>query len=192
MNSEPDSDPCERLFVALALPEPVREELASLAGPVPGVFWTRKDQLHVTLRFLGDVPAGQAERIDEKLAQIRVEPFLLPVEGLGVFPPKGPPRVLWAGVGTGHPRLYQLRQRLDDALLSAGLDLDVRSFQPHVTLARCSERASEFVSAWLRSHRGLSAPPFRVEAFDLCSSVLRPSGAEHSLKRRYRLDPPGP
>jgi len=179
MNPETDSGPFERLFVALALPEPVREELASLAGPVPGVFWTRKAQLHVTLRFLGDVPAGQAERIDEKLAQIRVEPFLLPVEGLGVFPPKGPPRVLWAGVGAGHPRLYQLRQRLDDALLSAGLDLDVRS-------------AGEGVSAWLRRHRELSAPPFRVEAFDLCSSVLRPSGAEHSLKRRYPLHTPGP
>jgi 2'-5' RNA ligase len=184
---EIDSTQTERLFVALALPEPVRTALAGLAQTLPGVAWTRPAQLHVTLRFLGDVPASRMERMDELLSAVRVEPFLLPVEGLGVFPPRSPPRVLWAGVGAGHPRLYQLRQRLDDALLAAGLELDVRSFHPHVTVARCTERAAAAVSQWLRHHQEFAAPPFRVEAFDLCASILRPAGAEHALRHRYAL-----
>jgi 2'-5' RNA ligase len=119
---------------------------------------------------------------------VRVEPFLLPVEGVGTFPPKAPPRVLWIGVGSGHPRLHQLRQRLDDALLAAGLiDLDVRTFHPHVTLARCSESAAPAVTPWMHQHQDFSAPPFRVTAFDLCASELHPAGAVHTLVQRFAL-----
>jgi 2'-5' RNA ligase len=90
-------------------------------------------------------------------------------------------------VGRGHPRLFQLRQRLDDALLACGLDLDVRTFHPHATLARCAEGAAPAIAALLRGRRDFAAPPFRVEAFDLYSSELRPSGAIHTLKRRFAL-----
>src|ERR1017187_5949501 len=93
----------ERLFVAVPLPDPVRDELSGLAEPLRGVSWTRPAQLHLTLRFIGEVPAGMIERIEERLASIRVESFIIPVEGVGAFPPKGPPRVIWAGVGLGHP-----------------------------------------------------------------------------------------
>jgi len=180
-------DSCERLFIALALPEPVRAALAAVAKPLPGVAWTRPAQLHLTLRFLGDVPTEQIEPIAERLATVHVEPFLLPVGGLGSFPQKRPTRVVWAGIGAGHPRLHQLRQRIDDALLAAGLDLDVRIFQPHVTLARCPETAAANVSRWLRTHEEFEAPPFRVEAFDLCASELRPEGAVRTLKQRFPL-----
>lgn len=179
--------PTERLFLALALPDPVRAVLAGLARPVAGFSWTRPAQLHVTLRFLGDVEAGRIERMEERLAAVRVEPFILPVEGVGSFPPSRPARVVWAGVGAGHPRLYQLRQRLDDALLAAGLDFDLRSFQPHITLTRCTERAASAAASWLRQNAEFAAPPFRVEAFDLCSSRLLPAGAEHALRRRFPL-----
>ena len=91
------------------------------------------------------------------------------------------------GVGSGHPHLFQLRQRLDDALLAAGIDLDVRHFQPHVTLARCAEGSAGAVSTWLRRHGGFETAPFRVTAFDLCSSRLSAEGALHTLRRRYPL-----
>jgi len=139
------------------------------------------------LRFLGDVPADRVERIEERLEAIRVQSFIVPVEGLGAFPPRGQPRVIWAGVGAGHPHLFQLRQRLDDALLAAGIDFDVRFFQPHITLARCAEGVAPAASPWLRRHREFATAPFRVRAFDLCSSRLSPQGAEHGLKRRYPL-----
>lgn len=177
----------ERLFIALTLPEPVRGELARLAQPVPGVTWTRPDQLHVTLRFLGDVDQGQIEPMITRLETVRVAPFILPLDGVGTFPPNRPPCILWIGVGSGHPRLFQLRQRIDDAIISVGLPLDVRTFHPHVTLARCTENASPAIAHWLHAQRDLAAPPFGVEAFDLYSSKLHPSGAVHTLLHRFPL-----
>jgi 2'-5' RNA ligase len=123
----------------------------------------------------------------ERLEAVRVGAFILPVEGAGAFPSEREPRVLWAGVGNGHPRLFQLRQRVDDALLASGLQLDVRTFHPHVTLARCTEDAAPAVGHWLHAHREFAAPPFRVEAFDLYASELHPEGAVHTLRRRFPL-----
>lgn len=177
----------ERLFIALTPPPAVRDTLAALAQPLPGVTWTPPEQLHVTLRFLGDVPVETIEPIISRLATVHVEPFVLPIETVGTFPPNRPPRLLWIGVGSGHPRLFQLRQRLDDALLAAGLQLDVRTFHPHVTLARMTENASPAVAHWLHAHRDLTAPPFRVESFDLYASELRSTGAVHTLKHRFAL-----
>jgi RNA 2',3'-cyclic 3'-phosphodiesterase len=177
----------ERLFIALTLPEPVRAAVADLAQPMAGLTWTRPEQLHVTLRFLGDVAEPNFERITERLAAVRVEPFILPVEGVGAFPPNRPPRVVWVGTGTGHPRLFQLRQRVDDAVLASGLSLDVRTFHPHVTLARADGKPNPTLARWLHARREFLAPPFRVEAFDLYASELRPSGAVHTLKRRFPL-----
>jgi 2'-5' RNA ligase len=182
-----DAVKTERLFIALTLPAPVRDAVAALAEPLPGIAWTRPEQLHVTLRFLGDVSAAQQAPMIERLATVRVAAFILPVEGVGAFPPKSAPRVLWAGVGRGHPRLFQLRQRLDDALLASGLPLDVRTFHPHATLARCMEDAAPTAQQWLRAHREFAAPPFRVESFDLYASELRPGGAVHTLKQRFAL-----
>lgn len=177
----------ERLFLALTVPTGVRDVLAAEAQPLPGVQWTKPEQLHVTLRFLGDVPVDRIESICARLAQVRVAPFILPLDGVGTFPPNRPPRVVWIGIGTGHPRLFQLRQRVDDALLASGLQLDVRTFHPHVTLARCTEDAAPAVAHWLHTHREFAAPPFRAEAFDLYASELRPEGAVHTLRQRFPL-----
>jgi 2'-5' RNA ligase len=177
----------ERLFIALTLPEPVRSALAVLPRHLNGVTWSPAEQWHLTLRFLGDVGAAQKERAIEKLSGVSVEPFILPVEQVGTFPPGRPPRVLWVGVGSGHPRLFQLRQKIDDAVLAAGVDLDVRSFHPHVTLGRCTDHADAAVAQWLHSHRDFSAPPFRVESFDLFRSELRLGGAVHTLVQRFQL-----
>src|SRR6186713_2403516 len=116
----------ERLFISLALPPAVRTVLATLTQPQSGITWTQPEQLHVTLRFLGDVPVETIEPIITRLGDVQVAPFILPLEG----------------AGSGHPRLFQLRQRIDDALLATGLPIDVRSFIPHVTLARVTERAA--------------------------------------------------
>lgn len=182
--------PTTRLFVAIALPDSIRAELARHTRPLDGVRWTPPEQLHLTLRFLGDLDGPAEERVRDRLRGLRIEPFILPLEGLGTFPPQGPARVLWLGVGRGHPRLFQLRQRLDDALIAAGLTLDLRTFHPHVTLARMTEFADPALAAWAKSSRQLAAPPFRVAAIDLCASTLRPEGAVHTLQERFPLAGP--
>ena len=179
--------PTERLFLSLALPPPVRLALAALAQPQPGLAWTRPEQLHVTLRFLGDVPVDLIAPMIARLQEVRVARFILPLEGVGSFPPRSPARVLWIGTGSGHPRLFQLRQRVDDALLAAGVAFDVRTFLPHVTLARVTAKAAAHATRWLHTHRDASGPPFMVESFDLCASELRPEGAVHTLKHRFPL-----
>src|SRR4051812_46978182 len=177
----------DRTFIAITLPSPVRDALGALAERLPGIQWTRPDQLHLTLRFVGDVTPLQEDTMMERLAAVKVGSFILPVEGVGAFPPNRPARVLWAGVGKGHPRLFQLRQRVDDALLGYGLPLDVRTFHPPGTLARCTEDGAAAAQAWLRGHRDFAAPPFRVESFDVYTSELRPAGAVHTLRRRFPL-----
>lgn len=175
--------PARRLFIALPLPEPIQIVLSRLAAEsLPGARWTPQHQLHVTMRFLGDVDDARLPAIVERLSTIQVEPFLLPVEGVGAFPAKGgPPRVLWAGLGNAHPRLHQLRKQIDEALLNLGLDFDVSSFHPHVSLARCTPDAAPAVAKWLRTHAAFEGPSFRVDAFDLLESELRPAGALHHV-----------
>jgi len=181
----------ERLFIAIDPPAAVREQLGALYEPVRGIAWTRPEQLHLTLRFLGDVEIALRDSLEAALARVTVETFLLPVAGLGSFPPRGPARVLWVGVGQGHTRLHQLRQQIDDALLGCGLDLDVRHFQPHVTLGRVRDEAPPgAVAQFLKRHQAYEAAPFRASAFVLYASELRPSGAVHTPWRVFPLRAP--
>ena len=182
--------PSQRLFIALTPPAAVRAAVAGLASPLPGVNWTSPDKMHVTLRFLGEIATERIEGIAARLATIRVEPFILPTEGLGSFPPDAPPRVIWVGVGRGHPRLFQLRQKLDDSLLAVRVDLDVRTFHPHITVARCAGTPLPTVKRRLREREDFTAAPFRVAAFDLYSSRLTPAGSEYALVRRFSLAGP--
>lgn len=186
----PGNRATQRLFIAIVLPPPVREVLRELPQKVGGVSWSSAEQWHLTLRFLGDVAEEQIDPLLARLATIEVEPFVLPIEGVGTFPPNRPPRVVWVGTGAGHPRLFQLRQRVDDAVLAAGVDLDVRTFHPHVTLARCGGEVGTGLTQWLHDHREFVAPPIRVESFALFRSELQPEGAVHTLVRSFPLRGP--
>jgi 2'-5' RNA ligase len=177
-----------RTFIALSLPDAHRSALAKLYRDERGFTWTNPEQLHVTMRFIGDLDELTGERLAAELAKIRVAPFFLPLEGVGAFPPRGPAKVIWVGVGRGHPLLFQLRQRIDDTLVAMGLDADVRNFRPHVTLARIrSDAAPVAVRHYLKRHREFSGPQLRVDHFGLYASELTPSGARHSLIRAFPL-----
>jgi 2'-5' RNA ligase len=167
-----------RLFTALLPPPVVRDELGALAGPLEGVRWTPPDNLHLTLRFLGDCDPDRQERFAEALTRVRVEPFILPVAGLGLFPSRGPAKVLWAGTGRAHTRLFQLRKQVDEALLSAEPGLDVHSFHPHFTLGRLGTVYDpKALAVYLARHAGFETPPFRVGEFHLMASDLQPGRA---------------
>jgi len=178
----------ERLFIAIPLPASLREELAALYEPMQSIAWTRPAQLHLTLRFLGDVDSALGGPIESALARVQVEPFLLALAGVGAFPPRGAARVIWIGIETSHPRLRQLRQQIDDALLATGLPLDVRIFHPHVTLGRVrKEAAPRAATEFLKRHRDFASAPFRADSFQLFASELQPAGAVHTLKKEFRL-----
>jgi 2'-5' RNA ligase len=163
-----------RLFVALVPPSTVRTELAELAAPLAGVRWTPADNIHLTLRFIGETEPEKQARYEEALARVRVEPFILPVTGVGTFTHRGPARVLWAGVGGGHTRLYQLRKQVDEALLMVDSGLPMPGFHPHFTIARLDpEHEPKAVAHFIERHADAEAPPFRVAEFHLMASDLR-------------------
>ena len=177
-----------RLFIAIDLPAAHRAALLALAAPTRGLAWTPAEQLHLTLRFLGDIDKARVADLTAALAHVRVEAFVLPLEGVGIFPPRGAGHVVWVGVGRGHPHLFQLRQQIDDAVVALGLPVDVRTFHPHVTVARVQREASPTATAqFLKQHREFVAPPFRAEAFALYASELRPTGAIHTLRQSFPL-----
>ena len=181
----------QRLFVGLGLPEAVRHDIATLMRKLDGVRWTPPENLHLTLRFLGDVPSDTREAMEAALTRVQVEPFVLPVEGVGTFPTRGPAKVLWVGLGGAHTRLFQLRKQVDDALLSVDSTIDVRNFSPHITIGRLTEQHEpKHVLKFLETHARFEAPPFRVNEFQLFSSDGGRLGAapRYEILRRFALE----
>jgi 2'-5' RNA ligase len=136
--------------------------------------------MHLTLSFLGNVPEEIEEKLKEKLGAIEWKAFFLPLTGFGAFPGKGRPNVIWIGVGRGHPHLFQLHKRVQEAALTAGLEPDLRSFHPHVTIARCRDVSPEAIRPFLKVHAGFDAGMIHVESFRLNSSELTPSGSVYT------------
>jgi 2'-5' RNA ligase len=178
-----------RLFVALVPPATVQTELAELAAPLMGARWTPAANIHLTLRFIGETEAEKQARFEEALARVRVEPFILPVGGVGTFTGRGPARVLWAGVGNGHTRLYQLRKQVDEALLAIDSTVPMPGFHPHFTIARLDpEHEAKAVALFVEQHAKAEAPPFRVTEFQLMASELRAGQTPvYRVVRRFPL-----
>jgi RNA 2',3'-cyclic 3'-phosphodiesterase len=170
----------KRLFVSIELPGSVRERLAEMDPHLRGVRWLEPQQMHLTLSFLGNVSGETQETLMEKLRAISWKSFFLPLVGLGTFPGKGWPKIIWIGVGTGHPHLFQLHKRVQEAVLAAGLEPDLRAFHPHVTLARCRDVSPETIRPFLKAHANLDAGMVRIESFHLNSSELGADGSVYT------------
>lgn len=174
-----------RLFVALEIPQSVCTGLALLGGGVPGARWMSPEQLHLTLRFIGEVGENEANDIDDALATIRAPRFTLELAGVGEFGGKMP-RALWAGVRPNEALLH-VQKKVETALTRVGVAPDARKFSPHVTLARMKSAPREKVMEFL-SHYGLYASaPFAVEHFVLFSSHLGSGGSVYHPERLYPL-----
>jgi 2'-5' RNA ligase len=169
-----------RLFVAIDLPESTRKILADLDPKIRGVRWTEAAQMHLTLGFLDDVPEDVDLALREKLSGIEFGAFFLPIVGIGTFPQKGPPKVIWIGVGKAHPHLFQIHKRVQEAALAVGLEPELRSWHPHITIARCRDVSAQSLRKFLQSNAEIDAGVIRVDAFHLYSSKLTPGGAIHT------------
>lgn len=169
-----------RLFVAIRPPAAIRALLLAAMGGISGARWQNADQLHLTLRFIGEVDRHRAVDIHAALGGIHHAPFEIALNGVGAFD-----RAVWAGVAP-HAPLKALHNKVDAALLRVGVEPDQRAFLPHITLARLN-RSSGPVGNLLEEAGGLASPLFAIDGFALYESALTPDGAVYSIVERYRL-----
>lgn len=170
-----------RLFVALELPELVRATLVAMMGEVAGARWQREDQLHLTLRFIGEVDHHLAADIAAALGRIKGDTLALSLDGIGSFEHRGRIDTLWIGV---RPRdqLSALAHRINAALVRAGLPPEHRAFVPHITVARLGRTAGPISGFPATPVRALS---FTTIGFALWESRLTRSGPDYHVLERY-------
>ncbi len=187
-----------RSFVAIELPDGLKQELVGLidrlrADCPPVVRWVDPANIHLTLKFLGDVAADRLEAVLAAL-EASVEdfaPFRLEVGDLGVFPNPSRVRVVWVAVSGETGRLQALQRAVDDALAKLGFPGESRPFTPHLTLARVGDRAKsderQAIGRLVAADEFRAAVPFDVDAVHLMRSRLTPGGAVHSRSGSVRL-----
>ena len=174
-----------RLFVAIRPPDRIRDALLDVMGGIRGARWQNDDQLHLTLRFIGEVDRHQAEDVHAALGSIHHPSFDLEVSGLGMFDKRGVPTTAWAGVSPAEP-VHILHKKVDQAMARVGIEPDRRVFHPHITLARLG-RSSGPADGFLARSGTVSSAPFRVDTFSLYESRLTPDGAVYTELETYPL-----
>ena len=176
----------KRIFLALQLDDSSRIMISTLARQVPGARLIPSEQLHLTIRFIGEVEGALFQDIRERLHELSASPVPLQIKGVGHFPPRGKPRVLWAGV-TASSELILLRNKVNRILKQCGIEPETRKYHPHVTLARLKNSSSHRVAQFLSQHSLLETPPFMVNNLTLYSSLLTSKGAVHTIEQEYPL-----
>ena len=173
-----------RLFVAIRPPEEVRNQLLDLMQGIPALRWQEDDQLHLTLRFVGEVERPVADDLAADLQRVRFEPFTIALNGVGRFDQRRT-GALWAGVGP-KDQLKTLAQKVERACQSAGLPPERRAFHPHITLARWGRGVPD-LSSFIDCHSGLKSAPWEVREFTLYESRLSRDGAHYEPIAAYPL-----
>jgi 2'-5' RNA ligase len=174
-----------RLFVALEIPSEVRENLSAMVEKLRAISkeprWGRPENLHVTLKFLGEVPETKLDALRTALEQIRSEqPVTLEFRGVGFFPNEKHPRVFWAGIEAS-TNLMRLAGDIEGALEKLGIPREQRLFSPHLTLARFErpgvpEKLRSAIAEGTQREFGT----LRTNEFHLIQSKLKPTGAEYT------------
>ena len=176
-----------RIFVAIFPPPEVQKALAfsrQLVEEESGVRWVRPSNIHLTLKFLGEVPAGSLDGIDASLRRVasRHEPFRVEHRGLGAFPSPKRARILWAGVKEGAAGLSALATDVDDSLVSLGFGREKRRYEPHATLGRARKG-----SVRLQEDVEVEAPGFVACRLDLAQSKPGAGGAAYTILESHPL-----
>ncbi len=176
-----------RLFVAIPLPETVRERVESLCRGLRGAKWVRPENMHLTLRFIGEARNDTLGDFDAALAKISAPGFDLTLDGVGSFGKGRSPRAVWAGVVKSEP-LMRLQAKIESALVRAGCPPEGRKFSAHVTTARLSRARPRNVETYVADRAAFHAGPFSVDRFTLYSSFLAAAGAIHRVEAEYLLE----
>jgi RNA 2',3'-cyclic 3'-phosphodiesterase len=173
-----------RLFVAIRPPAQVRDALTAIQDGVDGARWQDDDQIHLTLRYIGDVDARTADDIAELLASTTARRFEIALSGVGSFEKRGRVDTLWAGVSP-HAPLAALHHKIDHALVRLGLPPEGRAYRPHITIARGRMGSLE---VFLFRHGGLTSASFTVDHFALYESIAGDEGSVYVEAARYPLE----
>ena len=174
-----------RLFVAIRPPEPIRDLLIDAMDDNADFRWQDEEQLHLTLRFIGEVDRPVANDLGDALGQIRAAPFQIRVKTVGRFEQRSS-GALWAGIEPKQP-LAALAAKVERACQSVGLEPERRAFHPHITLARWKGRRTREVRSYLERRGGLVSQPFEVASFSLFESRLSRHGAHYQAVANYSL-----
>jgi 2'-5' RNA ligase len=174
-----------RLFVALSIPNEVAASLLLLQGGVPGARWQSRDQLHLTLRFVGEVDGADARALDDALAGIDAPAFEMQLHGVGQFGNKQPDS-LWAAARQNE-LLEHLQKKVANAIRRGGTPADAHKFTPHVTVARLRHPDLDKVREWLTHHALYTSDEFTVGQFHLYSSKLTSDGSIYRIEQSYDL-----
>ncbi len=175
-----------RLFVAIDIPESIQKEVQGMGRAIPNARPVPADQLHLTLKFIGEVEGSSFLDIQESLKEIVHPKFLLALKGVGTFPPRGIPRILWAGVEPA-AGIVALRNTIEKTLAAVGIAREKKKYTPHLTLARLNNCPIRHLQNYLAGNAFLQTPEFTVDNFHLYSSQLSPKGALHTLESSYPL-----
>ena len=176
-----------RLFVALRPPHAVRAALIAAMHGVSGARWQDDDQLHLTLRFIGEVDRHRAEDIAAALGALHASAITARIAGVDLFEHKGQPHMIWARVWPAEP-LAALHRKVDQLLSRVGVVPDLRAFVPHITLARLN-RGSGPVAPFLALHSDLASEAFTFGHVTLYESEMGHGGSRYHPVARYPLDP---
>ena len=163
-----------RLFVALDPPPRVADAMLDMMEGVAGARWQDADNLHLTLRFVGEADRHLETDLMTALGNIRVQPFTLSLSGVGQFSGRHRPRAIWAGVARCEP-LHDLQWQVECAARRAGCVAETRRFTPHVTLGRLNSGSGP-IGDWLKAHGDFRAADWPVSSFSLYESDLTPNG----------------
>jgi 2'-5' RNA ligase len=178
-----------RLFVALELPEAIRLACERLQQGVPAARWIPAENMHLTLRFIGEVDGAAFEDLIESLADVVVEPFEIEVASVGHFETRQMPTVLWAGIRP-NPDLKRLQAKVERAVRAAGLPPETRKFAPHVTLARLGDTDPVRVRNFLQRNALFQPGSVPVGGFTLFSSHLGKGDPHYRAEVEYHFTEP--
>ena len=177
-----------RLFVALDLSPELKAAVRSLQFGLRNARWLDDAGLHLTLAFIGEVDGSAVERVEDALAEVEADPIRMELHGLGCFPGRGDPRVLWTGAAP-KAELADLASAVARGLRRAGVTLKRRRFTPHVSLVRFRRPPPRVdLERYLAAHSLFRSPVCEVASFHLYSSILHPSGARHTIEATYPLE----
>ena len=178
-----------RLFAGLGLPDGVIARINIMCSGIPGARWLEPENLHLTLRFIGEVDEAAAEDIDYALRQIDAQAFDLTLTGLGTFGKPGKEHTLWIGVAPS-PHLAHLQAKVESAVVRAGQPAEERKFAPHVTIARMNRPDLTRLQYFIEGNGLFHAGPFQVDHFSLYESVPGNGGPVYSALEDYPLSLP--
>ncbi len=178
-----------RLFLAVPIPPVATARLQRLQDGVPGARWSSAENLHLTLRFVGEIAPRAADDLDLELSRIACAAFDMVLAGVGAFDTAGETRAIWVGVEASAP-LTELQRRCEAAARRAGLKPETQAWRPHVTLAYLSGAPPAKVGAWVQHNNLVRVAPFEVASFGLYTSWRSREGSTYRLERSYALREP--